>query len=154
MSDGDSIAQAAVVILLLMLAVPALSTAHASAGTPIEHEEVVTIDADGSYQVAENATSERYRDNVTISVNNQQLIRGQDFTWDDQTGTVSWINSSDVNTGATAEIQFTANQRTAETQAAWSIIAPFMGLFGLFSFYATVRALLRIVDQAFEGVDL
>jgi hypothetical protein len=156
MSDGDTITQAAVVILLLALAIPALSTAHATAGTPIAYEETAVVSYSTGYAVNESATQERFGETVTVTVDGggTTLTAGEDYRWDADAGELTWLNSSATASGESATLEYRAYQRTAETQAAWSLLAPFMGVFGLFGFYAAVRALLRIVDQAFEGVDL
>jgi len=141
MTDGDSIAHVAVVILLLGLAVPALNTAHDYAGTPLEYEEKLTVDVGNTSSVAESGTLEGYGDNETITANGSTLTERVDYEWNTSNGTVTWLNSGNISDGDTATIQYRVHQRTAETAAAWSILAPLMSLFGLFGFASAVRAL-------------
>lgn len=154
--DRDSVAQLAVVVLLLSLAVPALSTAHATAGTPFEYEETATVSYTSDYTVTENATdAEGYGADPTVTnASGATLVEGVDYEWAANSGTLSFTNTSNTTAGEDATIRYTAHQRTVETQTAWSILAPFMGLFGLFGFYSAVRVLLGIATDAFEGVSL
>ncbi len=141
MTDGDSIAHVAVVILLLGLSVPALATAYDYAGTPFEVNESITVEYSSPSQVDANATQEGYGDSPRVVVNGTTLVEGSDYAWDADDGTVTWYNTSNTTDGATAQIEYRAYQRTAETEAAWSIVMPLTGLFGLFGLVASVRAL-------------
>lgn len=148
MTDGDSIAQVAVVILLLSLAVPALATAHEAAGTPIEYGETVTVDYNQTTSVAENATVEGYSETVTITTSDgQQLAEGTDYEWDGAAGNISWINSANTNDGDTVTVEYAAHQRTSETEMSWMILAPLMSLFGLFGLVVSVRALWQLTEE-------
>lgn len=152
MTDGDTVAQVAVVVLLLLLAVPALSTAHAAAGTPFDYSEELTVDYGNESAVSENATVEGYSENVTIVVDGTTLEDGTDYSWNDSAGTVEWYNTTNTSDGDSATIDYTAYQRTAETQMAWTIIAPFMGLFGLFGLVASVRAVWSYTAEVWDLV--
>jgi len=154
--DRDSVAQLAVVVLLLSLAVPALATAYSTAGTPFEYEETTTVSYTSEYTVTENATdAEAYgTDPMVTNASGATLVEDVDYRWNATTGTLSFENSTNTSAGDDATIRYTAHQRTAETEVAWSILAPFMGLFGLFGLYSAVRVLLGIVTDAFEGVSL
>jgi hypothetical protein len=141
MPEGDTVAQLAVVVLLLILAVPTLATAHDYAGTPFEHTETTTVDYSDSYGVQQNATdAERYGESVTVVVDGAEL-NDSAYEWDATSGTVSWSNTSATTDGDPASITYHAYQRTAETQLAWTIVAPFMAFFGLFAFVTAVRVL-------------
>jgi hypothetical protein len=150
-TDGDSVAQLAVVVLLLMLSVPTLATAHELAGTPIEYEETATVDYASDYSVAQNATVEGYGEAVTVTVDGQVLNATDDYTWNASSGTLSFVNSSATSSGDDATVQYRAHQRTQETQTAWLIIAPFMGLFGLFSLVSAVRVLWSYSAEVFDA---
>jgi hypothetical protein len=139
MPDGDTVAQLAAVILLLVLAVPALSTAHEFAGTPIGYEEDATVDYTSEYAVAQNATVEGYGDDPTVTVDGGELVRGDDYRWNDTDGS-----------GDTAQIQYRAYQRTEETALAWTIVSPFMGLFGVFALAASVRTLWSYIAEVWD----
>ena len=141
MTDGDSIAHVAVVVLLLGLAVPALATAHDYAGTPYQYEENLAVDYTTASSVSEGATQEGYSENVTVVVDGTTLTEGQDYDWNPGTGAVTWYNTTDTTDGSTAHITYTAYQRTPATAAAWTIIAPLMSLFGVFGLVAAVRTL-------------
>ena len=147
MTDGDSVAQVAVVVLLLVLAVPALATAHELAGTPFDYEESLTVDYQNDSQVSENATVEGYSESVNISVDGDQLTSGVDYVWDADNGSVDWNDTTNTTSGDTAEIEYQAYQRTAETALAWNLIAPFMGLFGLFALVSAVRAVWELTAE-------
>lgn len=149
MPDGDTVTQVAVVILLLMLAVPALSTAYDYAGTPLEYDEQVTVDYGNETSVSENATLEGYSENVSIDSEGKQLTEGDDYEWNETAGTITWLNTANTNNGAPANITYGAYQRTAETEAAWTLISPFMALFGLFGVVVSVRALWSHVAEVF-----
>lgn len=151
MTDGDTIAQVAVVILLLSLAAPALITAHDYAGTPIEYSEDVSVDYTSDSEVAANATQEGYSESVTITTSSgDTLAAGSDYAWNASTGTISWYNTSNTTSGATATVEYGAHQRTANTQVAWTILAPLMSLFGLFGFVAGVRGLLTYIGEVWD----
>lgn len=150
-TDGDSVAQLAVVVLLLMLAVPTLATAHELAGTPIAYEETTTVSYTADYSVSENATVEGYDETVTVSVDGQSLNATTDYTWDADAGMLSFVNSSATTTGDTATVEYRAYQRTPETQTAWLLIAPFMGLFGLFSLVSAIRVLWSYSAEVFDA---
>lgn len=150
-TDGDSVAQLAVVVLLLMLSVPTLATAHELAGTPLEYEETATVDYAADYSVNENATVEGYSETVTVTVDGQALNASEDYTWDQGSGTLSFVNSSATTAGDTATVEYRAYQRTQETQTAWLLIAPFMGLFGLFSLVSAVRVLWSYSAEVFDA---
>lgn len=150
MADGDSIAQVAVVILLLGLAVPGLSTAYDYAGTPIEYSETVTVDYNNESSVSENATVEGYGKSPTITVGDTELVEGTDYDWDSSSGNVTWYNTSNTTDGDTATIQYVAYQRTGESELAWTIISPLMKLFGLFGFIAAIRALWQYTAEVWE----
>jgi hypothetical protein len=147
MTDGDSIAQLAAVVLLLMLAVPALATAHDYAGTPLGYEETATVDYTDDYDVAQNATLEGYDDNPAVTANGQQLVRGEDYKWNATGGTVTWLNSTNTTSGDTATIEYRAYQRTQETALAWTLISPLMALFGVFTVLASVRTLWSYIAE-------
>jgi len=150
-TDGDSVAQLAVVVLLLMLSVPTLATAHELAGTPLEYEETATVDYAADYSVSQNATVEGYGETVTVTVDGQALNASEDYTWDEASGTLSFVNSSATTAGNTATVEYQAYQRTQETQTAWLLIAPFMGLFGLFSLVSAVRVLWSYTAEVFDA---
>lgn len=152
MTDGDTVAHVAVVILLLLLAVPALATAHEYAGTPFEYQESITVDYSSATNVSENATVEGYGENVTIVVDGTELVAGSDYAWDDSDGQVTWYNSSNTTDGDAATIEYVAYQRTAETAAAWTVIGPLMGLFGLFGVLVSVRALWSYSAEVWDLV--
>jgi hypothetical protein len=146
MTDGDSVAQLAVVILLLILAVPTLATAYDRAGTPHTFEEQVTVDYASPTSVDANATSEGYGTDPTITAGGT-VLNDSAYEWDASAGTISWTNTSQTSDGQQATIEYRAYQRTAETEAAWTIIAPLMGLFGLFGLVASVRTLWSYVAE-------
>jgi len=150
-TDGDSVAQLAVVILLLMLSVPTLATAHELAGTPLEYEETTSVSYASDYSVAQNATVEGYSETVTVTVDGQTLNASDDYAWDASTGTLSFVNSSATTAGDDATVSYAAYQRTEETQTAWLLIAPFMGLFGLFSLVSAVRVLWSYSAEVFDA---
>lgn len=147
MTDGDTIAQVAVVVLLLLLAVPALATAHELSGTPLPYEEQLTIDEGNSTSVSQNATLERYSENVTIRSEGETLSDGDDYRWNETSGEVSWLSSTNTTEAADATIEYQAHQRTGETRLAWIVVAPLMGLFGLFGLVASARAILNLLGE-------
>lgn len=152
-TDGDSVAQLAVVVLLLMLSVPTLATAHELAGTPFEYEETVVVDYNSTTQVSQNATVEGYSENVSI-VNEEtgnELTAGDDYQWYPSNGTIEWVDNSNSADGDSATVEYAAYQRTAETEAAWLIIGPLMGLFGLFSLVSAVRVLWSYSAEVFDA---
>lgn len=150
MSDGDTIAQVAVVVLLLALAVPALATAHEYAGTPLEYEETLTVDYTTEPAVSQNATGEGYGTAPEVIVNGTVLVEGADYSWSASDGTVTWYDTANTSTGDEAQIVYRAHQRTQETAMAWAIIAPLMGLFGLFGLVASVRALWSTTAEVWD----
>jgi len=152
MPDGDTIAQVAVVILLLSLSVPALATAYDYAGTPYEYTETATVDYTTDYQVAQNATAtEAYGETVTVVVDGAELTPGTDYEWNSTAGSVNWLNTSNTSSGDTATVTYDANQRTPQTEAAWTILMPFAGLFGLFGLVSTIRALWQYTAEVFDA---
>lgn len=150
MSDGDTIAQVAVVVLLLVLAVPALATAHEFAGTPLDYSEDLTVDYTTESAVSENATVEGYSDTVTITSGGQTLVAGTDYRWDADAGTVNWLNTSNTSSGDSATIEYEAYQRTGESALAWTVISPLMGLFGLFALVSSVRAVWELTAEVWD----
>lgn len=151
MSDGDTIAQVAIVVLLLSLSVPALATAYDYAGTPFEYSEDATVDYNNTTQVDQPATIEGYSQNITItSPNDKVLVEGTDYEWDPDTGEITWSDSANTNDGDTVQVDYQAYQRTGETALAWDILAPLMGLFGLFGFTVSVRALWEFTAEVWD----
>lgn len=151
MSDGDTIAQVAVVVLLLSLSVPALATAYDYAGTPFEYSENATVDYGNTTSVDEAATVEGYSQNITItSPTGKTLVEGTDYEWDPGAGEISWYDSANTNEGDTVRLDYSAYQRTGETALAWDILSPLMGLFGLFGLTVSVRALLEYTAEVWD----
>lgn len=150
MSDGDSIAQLAAVILLLALAVPALATAHEFAGSPTPYSEDMTIDYTNESAVSQPATVEGYGTDPVVSVDGDELVRGTDYTWSASTGTIDWSNTANTSSGDTATVEYRAFQRTEQTALAWDVIAPLMGLFGLFGLVASVRSLWAYTAEVWD----
>jgi len=150
MSDGDTIAQVAVVVLLLVLAVPALATAHEFAGTPLDYSETLTVDYAAESAVSQNATVEGYSDTVTITSGGQTLVAGTDYRWDAANGTVNWLNTTNTTSGDSATIEYQAYQRTGESALAWTVISPLMGLFGLFALVSSVRAAWELTAEVWD----
>jgi hypothetical protein len=150
MSDGDTMAQLAVVILLLALAVPSLATAYDYAGTPIEYEETVSVDYSNNTGVSESATLEDYADETTVTADGTELVEGTDYRWDEESGSVDWLDTANSSDGDEAVIQYRAHQRTAETEIAWTVISPIFGLFGLFAVVASVRTLWSYIVEVFD----
>jgi hypothetical protein len=150
MSDGDTIAQVAVVVLLLVLAVPALATAHEFAGTPLDYSETLTVDYTTDSSVSENATVEGYGDTVTITSGGQGLVAGTDYRWDADAGTVEWLDTANTTSGDSATIDYQAYQRTGESALAWTVISPLMGLFGLFALVSSVRAVWELTAEVWD----
>lgn len=150
-TDGDTIAQLAVVVLLLMLAVPTLATAHELAGTPIEYEEQVQIDYQNKSVVSQSSTVEGYSDNITVVDNGTVLQQDEDYRWNQSTGVINWENTQNSEDGDVVRVEYAAYQRTAETETAWLIIAPFMGLFGLFSLVSAIRVLWSYTAEVFDA---
>jgi len=151
MSDGDTVAQLAVVILLLGLAVPGLATAHDYAGTPIEYEQAATISYSTPSSVSENTTVEGYGDDVVVVLDaGGELTENVDYRWDKTTGEVTWLNTTATSSGDAAIISYQAHQRTPETEMAWTIISPFFALFGIFGLVAAVRTLWSYIAEVFE----
>lgn len=150
MTDGDSIAQLAVVILLLVLAVPALATAYDYAGTPFDQSEDLTVDYTDGSQVSANATLEGYDDPEIVTQDGTTLVEGDDYAFDESSGDVTWYNTSNTSSGDTVTAEFVAYQRTAETQLSWQIVAPLMSLFGLFALVVSVRALWQFIAEVWD----
>lgn len=151
MTDGDSIAQVAVVILLLALSVPALATAYDYAGTPFEYEESLTVDYNNASSVSENATLEGYGDDPTVvNSSGTTLVEGTDYDWNTSSGEVTWYNTTNTTDGESADIDYRAYQYTGETAMSWTIIAPLMSLFGLFGFAVSVRALWQFTAEVWD----
>lgn len=150
MPDGDTIAQVAVVVVLLGLSAPALATAHDYAGTPYEYTEELSVDYSSSTAVSETATREGYGRNVTIVVDGTTLERGVDYEWNATSGEVTWSNASATTDGETATITYRAYQRTPQTQAAWTTLAPLTTLFGLFGLVSAVRALWQYTAEVWD----
>jgi hypothetical protein len=150
MSDGDTIAQVAVVVLLLVLAVPALATAHEFAGTPLDYSETLTVDYTAESAVVENATVEGYSDTVTITSGGQTLAAGTDYRWNADDGTVNWLDTANTTSGDSATIEYQAYQRTGESALAWTVISPLMGLFGLFALISSVRAVWELTAEVWD----
>lgn len=152
MTDGDTIAQVAVVILLLSLSVPALATAYDYAGTPYDYDEELTVDYTSPSSVSEIATdTEGYGSEPTIVVDDTELVQGTDYRWNSSSGDVEWLNTSNTSGGDTATITYRAYQRTPQTEAAWTILMPFAGLFGLFGLVSAARALLTYLGEVFDA---
>ncbi len=145
--DGDTITHVAVVILLLGLAVPTLATAYDYSGTPTPYSDEAVVDYQNKTTVSANATLEGYGTTPVIVANGTTLTQDVDYAWNASSGTVTWFDTANTSDGDAAVIEYKAYQRTAETEAAWTILAPFMGLFGLFGFVSAVRALLRHVEE-------
>lgn len=151
MSDGDTVAQLAVVIILLGLAVPGLMTAYDFAGTPIEYEQSATVDVGGETDVEQNTTLEDYGEDVTVrTADGDELEVYRDYRWDDTNGTVSWLDSSNTTDGGSAKIVYRAHQRTAQTETVWDVISPLFVLFGLFTFVASLRTLWSSIAEVFD----
>ena len=152
MSDGDTVAQLAVVILLLGLAVPGLATAYDYAGTPIDYEQSATVDFASPTAVDETATVEGYGDEISVLVAGVgELEAGVDYRWDDESGEIEWFNSTATSSGQDVTIAYQAHQRTPETEMAWTIISPFFALFGIFGLVAAVRTLWSYIAEVFEA---
>lgn len=147
MTDGDTVAQVAVVILLLALAVPALATAYDYAGTPLEYEEQVTVDYGNETQVSQSATLEGYGTDPTIEGESATLNESEDYEWNASSGTITWLDGPNSINGDSATITYRAHQRTAESELAWTLISPFMALFGLFGLVVSVRALWEFTAE-------
>mgnify|MGYP000318430163 CR=1 FL=1 len=150
MPDGDTIAQVAVVVLLLSLSAPALATAHDYAGTPYEYSESVTVDYGNTTEVSEGSTIEGYGDNETVATSSKTLSEGEDYSWDSSTGTITWFDSANTADGESATVTYRAYQRTPQTQAAWTILAPLMSLFGLFGFISASRAVWEYTAEVWD----
>jgi len=150
MSDGDTIAQVAVVVLLLVLAVPALATAHEFAGTPLDYSETLTADYTSESPVSQNATVEGYSETVTITSGGQELVAGTDYRWNADAGTVNWLDTANTTSGDSATIEYQAYQRTGESALAWTVISPLMGLFGLFALISSVRAVWELTAEVWD----
>jgi len=151
MSDGDTMSQLAVVILLLGLAVPGLMTAYDFAGTPIEYEQSASVDVGGETVVEEGTTLENYGDEISVRTENgTELAPYRDYQWNETAGTVTWADSANTTDGQNATIAYQAHQRTAVTETAWDVISPLFGLFGLFAFVASVRTLWSTIAEVFD----
>ncbi len=150
MSDGDTIAQVAVVVLLLVLSVPALATAYDYAGTPMDYEETVSVDYQNETEVSEPATLEGYGDEPTIVVNGTTLVRGTDYAWNDSAGEITWYDTANTSSGADARVEYAAYQRTAQTEMAWTVLSPLLGLFGLFGMIVSIRAVWEYTAEVWD----
>jgi hypothetical protein len=155
-TDGDSIAHVAVVILLLVLAIPALATAYQYAGTPFSYEETLTIDFNSTSNVSQSATFEGYSEGPKITAFQQPakggtvLVEDTDYAWNSSTGTVTWFDTPNTSDGQEARIEYEAYQRTEVTEVAWMVIAPLMGLFGLYAILVSVRALWALTAELWD----
>lgn len=150
MTDGDSIAQVTVVVLLLVLAVPALSTAYDYAGTPLSEEDTATVDYNNDTNLSVNSTLEGYSETITVTVNDNQLVGGTDYLYNSSAGSIDWQNTANTSSGDTATIEYQAYQRTGESELAWSVISPFFALFGLFALVASVRAIWTLTAEVWD----
>jgi len=151
-TDGDTIAQVAVVVLLLALSVPALATAHTYAGTPIAYEQDATVDYNNTTEVSQSATdAERYGDTIRIGGVDKDLVEGEDYEWNESSGVVTWLNGPNSNNGDNATINYRAYQRTEETAAAWLVLTPLMSLFGIYGLASSARALIQYSGEVFDA---
>lgn len=148
--DSDTITQLAVVILLLGMAVPTLGTAYSSAGSPVEFEDTTTIDYQNNTDLTAKATSEGYAVDQ-ITANDTTLTDGTDYEANLTAGSINWLNTSTTSSGDTATIEYRATQRTVETETAYTIISPFMALFGVFAFVTTLRVLWGYIAEIWEA---
>ena len=146
-------AQLAAVVLLLVLAVPALATAHEFSGTPYEYSDEVAVDYVNASAVSEGATvAEGYGADPTVTVDGVELVRGTDYRWNASAGSIAFEDTANTSAGATAWIEYAAYQRTPQSALAWTIISPFMALFGLFALVASVRTLWSYVSEVWDLV--
>lgn len=148
--DSDSITQLAVVILLLGMAVPTLGTAYSSAGSPVEYTETTAINYQTDYDLTQSATTEGYAVDQ-ITANGSTLTAGTDYSTNLTAGSINFSNTSTTRSGDTATIEYRATQRSAETETAYLIIAPLMGLFGVFALVTSVRVLWGYVAEIWEA---
>lgn len=148
--DSDTITQLAVVILLLGMAVPTLGAAYSSAGSPVEYEDTAAIDYQTDTDLTADATSEGYAVDK-ITANETTLTEGTDYEANLTAGSIDWLNTSTTSSGDTATIEYLATQRSAETETAYSIIAPLMGLFGVFALVTSVRVLWGYISEIWEA---
>ncbi len=148
--DSDSITQLAVVILLLGMAVPTLGTAYSAAGSPVEFTDTATIDYGTGYDLTASATEEGYAVDQ-ITANGSTLTAGTDYDANLTAGSIDWLNTSTTSSGDTASIEYRATQRSTETETAYTIIAPLMGLFGIFALITSVRVLWAYIAEIWEA---
>lgn len=136
--------QVAVVALVLALVFPALNIAQADAEEN-NATETFLVDKGTTDTVSEEA--DRYGEDVTIVSQTETLVEDRDYTWDETTGTIEWLNSPNTTNGDEANVTFTYWFTTEETSVVESaVLSPLGAVAGLLLLITGLGALFTMID--------
>ncbi|RLM53185.1 hypothetical protein DVK02_14950 [Halobellus sp. Atlit-31R] len=118
----------AAVLLLLVVAAPAVNVAYNTAGSPAPVvNESVTVAYDDRVAVAADGT--RYSESITVRADGDRLDRGTDYRWTATNGTIELLNTSATTSGQSAQVTYDVYERGAATEA-FATIFNFVGRAG------------------------
>lgn len=136
--------QVAVVALVLALVFPALNIAQADAEENSATETFI-IEKGTNDTVSEDA--DRYSENVTVVVQNETLVEDRDYSWDETTGTIEWLNSPNTTNGDEANVTYTYWFTTEETSVVESaVLSPLGAVAGLLLLITGLGALFTMIN--------
>jgi hypothetical protein len=104
---------------VLALAVPVINGGYTEA-VGADTNETATVDYDTDTQLAADGTEYVVE---SIQASSGQLTAGEDYTVDEDTGTVDWLNTSATTDGESVDVFYTALQPESDTQQGRDILA-------------------------------
>jgi hypothetical protein len=106
--------QVVVIALALALALPLfVNGGFAAAADRSEVNETATVNFNASYEVS-NADAFALNESITVTQNSTELSSGVDYTWNQSTGTVSWLDDG-AATEDQATVQYSYRDHSSRT---------------------------------------
>lgn len=117
------------------------SAAYEEGATPERvTDEPVTVDYDVESSVAVDGLS--YNESVSIEANGVTLTAGVDYSWNAETGNVTWFNTTATSDGDSGTIDYTAQTTTDESK----------GLATIGTIFAVALALLALLAAGWGAI--
>lgn len=143
-------------VVILVLFVPAISaslgsSAQSDAGTVAENVtgESLTVDYDDPTGVAESGDA--YSETITIrDENGTELEDGIDYRWNDRTGVVDWIDTTETSDGENATIDYRALNAPERSEESNQFIVPFTTALPWLLLFVGGLVALKLADQGWS----
>lgn len=136
----------AVLAIVLGLLLPAANAGYQNAEAPRDVVgESVIVDYDSPSRV--DVDADAYAETVNITVDGDALTAGTSYTWNADTGEVTWLSSQETKNGETASIDYSFAGGNQAGDDSNTVLSGVGSVLGLLMFLVAIGALISLLGS-------